>query len=322
LAQLLRDLGVNVPFWLDGWVPASQSIVNLSPLSSVIIVSCTIILILGAKESSRFNVVMTIFNVTLIVFIIILGAYYVEKQNYIPFFPNGVNGVLTGAGMVFFSYIGFDSVSTLAAEVKNPTRDMPLGIVGTLVITTVMYIGVSFVVNGMVPFWRVDRSAPIAAAFSTRGVTWAAILVSVGSMTSLTATTLVSLLGQPRIFYQMARDGLLFPQFAYLSNKRQIPLFGTIVTAIFATALALFFDINSLTNMISFGTLLAFSTVCGGIVLLRFKESVEVNNELPSFVSLDRVSRRYSRFNSLEGLARAVRSNIFILKVKFNFLRA
>jgi APA family basic amino acid/polyamine antiporter len=108
--------------------------------------------------------------------------------------------------MVFFSYIGFDSVSTLAAEVKNPTRDMPLGIVGTLVITTVMYIGVSFVVNGMVPFWRVDRSAPIAAAFSTRGVTWAAILVSVGSMTSLTATTLVSLLGQPRIFYQMARD--------------------------------------------------------------------------------------------------------------------
>jgi len=96
LAQLLRDLGVNVPFWLDGWVPASQSIVNLSPLSSVIIVSCTIILILGAKESSRFNVVMTIFNVTLIVFIIILGAYYVEKQNYIPFFPNGVNGVLTG----------------------------------------------------------------------------------------------------------------------------------------------------------------------------------------------------------------------------------
>jgi len=170
---------------------------------------------------------------------------------------------------VFFSYIGFDSVSTLAGEVKNPGRNLPIGIIGTLLISTALYAGVSLVVTGMVPYYILDEASPLASAFEDVGLKWAAIIISAGSITTLTATTLVTLFGQPRIFYQMSVDGLLPARFSRLTGKG-VPRFGTIVTGIVSLILGLIFDLAVLTNMISIGTLMAFTVVCGGIIILRF----------------------------------------------------
>jgi len=271
VARLFGMFGVSLPDYLSGY-PVNKFI-NLSPLAVVIIVLCTIILALGVKDSARFNLVMTAINVTTIFFIIIVGSLYVDTRNWHPFLPFGLKGAFAGAGTVFFSYIGFDSVTTLAGEVERPGRDLPVGIVGTLLIATVLYIAVALVITGMVPYHLINKDAPLAVAFSDVGLKWAAIIIAFGSVTALTATTLCSLLAQPRIYYQMAKDGLFFRPFGKVSPKTQVPLFGTIVTGIVSSLLALLFDLDTLTEMISIGTLLAFTVVCAGIVVVRFKQA-------------------------------------------------
>jgi len=256
------DLPSYFPHAISKWI-------NISPLSVVIIFLCMCILIMGVKNSATFNLVITVLNVTTILFVIIVGALYVDKINWNPFFPFGWKGAFAGAGTVFFSYIGFDSVTTLAGEVRRPSRDLPIGIVGTLGIATSLYIGVSLVVTGMRPYADLSTSAPLAQAFQDRGVKWASIIVSVGGVTALVASVLCSLLGQPRIYYQMAKDGLLPPQFGHVNPRTQAPVFGTVVTGISASILALLLDLNTLADMISIGTLLAFTVVCGGIVVMR-----------------------------------------------------
>jgi APA family basic amino acid/polyamine antiporter len=199
---------------------------------------------------------------------VVLGAFYVKLDNWTNFFPFGVQGAFAGAGIVFFSYIGFDSVTTLAGEVARPSRDLPIGIVGTLSIATILYIGVSLVLTGMVNYKDVNTTSPLPHAFEHVGLRWAAIIVSFGGVTALVASVLCSLLGQPRIYYQMAMDGLLPPKFAEV-NDRQVPVFGTLVTAVTAAALAVSFELSALTAMISIGTLLAFTVVCAGIIVTR-----------------------------------------------------
>lgn len=224
---------------------------------------------IGARESSTFNVIMTVFNIGVILFVIVLGSIFVQPENWKPFAPFGLRAVFIGTGKVFFAYIGFDAVTTLAAEVKNPKRDMPIGVVGTLFIATSLYIGVVLVLTGMVPLALINSQAPLAAAFDTVGASWAGHVVAIGSITIVTTTTLTSLMGQPRIFYQMAQDGLLF-KFMLILNKKKIPFVATIVTAVLAAGLAAVLDLGVLTDMISIGTLLAFTMVCGGIIVLRF----------------------------------------------------
>jgi len=243
---------------------------NLSPLSVIIIILCSVVLVFGVKDSARFNLVITTINLCTILFVIILGAFYVDIKNWDPFLPLGISGAFSGAGTVFFSYIGFDSVSSLAGEVKRPSRDLPIGIVGTLLIATVLYVGVSLVITGMINYSSIDIGAPLSAAFAHYGLEWASVIISIGSVTALTATTLCSLLGQPRIYFQMAKDGLIPPQFAKLHPKSQAPIFGTIVTGILAASLALLLDLTTLTEMISIGTLLAFTVVCAGVIEMRF----------------------------------------------------
>jgi len=170
------------------------------------------------------------------------------------------------------SYIGFDSVSTLAGEVRRPDRDLPLGIVGTLGIVSALYVAVSLVITGMVNYINLDINAPLSAAFQAVGSNWASIIVALGSVTVMTATTLCSLVGQPRIFLQMAKDGLIFPIFGKVNPKTGTPTEGTIITGLASTIIALFFDLDSLVNMISIGTLLAFTVVCGGVVILRYQD--------------------------------------------------
>jgi APA family basic amino acid/polyamine antiporter len=223
---------------------------------------------MAMQDSAKFNLVVTVMNVTTITFVIVLGAFHVKVDNWSNFFPFGVQGAFAGAGIVFFSYIGFDSVTTLAGEVARPSRDLPLGIVGTLSIATVLYVGISLVLTGMVNYKDINAVSPLSSAFDQVGMRWAAIIVSFGGVTALVAGVLCSLLGQPRIYYQMALDGLLPPQFAQV-NSRQVPVFGTLVTAATAGLLAISFDLTALTAMISIGTLLAFTVVCAGIIVTR-----------------------------------------------------
>ena len=172
---------------------------------------------------------------------------------------------------MFFAFIGFDSVTTLAEEVRNPKRDLPIGIIATLAISTLLYAGASAVLTGMVPWYCVDNSAPLARAFSFVGNDWATTLIAVCTVTGLSSTTLASLFGQPRIFYRMSKDGLLFFLFQSVHPRTQVPYWGTIITGGVAATIAFFLSIDSLQNMISIGTLMAFSTVCAGIVILRYQ---------------------------------------------------
>jgi len=257
---------VKTPVWLDGY---KASVFSFSPLAAVIVLLCAAVLLVGARESSTFNVIMTVFNIGVILFVIVLGSIFVDTANWKPFTPFGFRAVFVGTGKVFFAYIGFDAVTTLAGEVKNPKRDMPIGVVGTLFIATALYIAAVLVLTGMVPLSEINKDAPLAAAFHTVGASWAAHVVAIGSITTLTATTLTSLMGQPRIFYQMASDGLLFRFMLKLSSKK-IPYIATLVTAILAAILAAVLNLDVLSDMISIGTLLAFTVVCGGIIVLRY----------------------------------------------------
>lgn len=202
-------------------------------------------------------------------------------ENWDPFFPYGGQGVFSGAGIVFFSYIGFDSVTTLAGEVARPTRDLPLGIVGTLSIATVLYVGVSLVSTGMINYKNFSTDAPLIDGFDSLGLKWAAVIVAIGGVTALVASTLCSLLGQPRIYYQMAKDGLLPARFGNVNPRTQVPEFGTVVTAVSAAILALCLDLSTLTSMISIGTLLAFTVVCAGIIVLRCRPGEEHISDSP-----------------------------------------
>mmetsp|Transcript_17157 Transcript_17157/g.55113 ORF Transcript_17157/g.55113 Transcript_17157/m.55113 type:complete len:599 (+) Transcript_17157:1267-3063(+) len=268
VAALMDNLGAPLPHWLYDWHVGPFS---LSPLAVVIVAVCTVVLVGGVKESARLNLIMTGINVAIIGFIIIVGSFHVHSDNLTPVVreDKGVSGIVSAAGIVFFSYIGFDAVSTLAGEVRNPQRDLPIGILGTLAGATVLYVAVSLILTGMVPYHLIDENSPLTQAFNYAGVRWAGTVVAMGSVTTLSATTLCSLFGQPRIFYSMAKDGLLGSAFAKLNNK-QVPVFGTVLTGVTSAMICFVLDIGQLTNMISIGTLLAFGTVCASVVLLRF----------------------------------------------------
>lgn len=267
----LESVGVHVPKWLVG--TQINSVIYISPLSAMIVVLCTIVLLFGMKESATFNVIMTVVNMAVILFFIIAGAFHVKTENWHPFLPYGIAGTWAGVGKVFFSYIGFDSVSTLAGEVKNPERDLPIGIVGTLLSVTVLYVVVSLVLTGMQVYDHIDINAPLAIAFASVNVKWASTVIAFGSVTTITATCLASLVGQPRIFYQMSQDGLMFSIFGKVNARTGVPMQGTIITGLLSAIIALFLNLDTLLDMISIGTLLAFTVVCGGVIILRYQES-------------------------------------------------
>jgi len=268
--QALESVGVKVPGWLVGF--QLYDFLYLTPLAAMIVLLCTIILLFGMKESATFNVIMTVVNLGVIFFFIIAGAFHVKPANWKPFLPYGIAGTWSGVGKVFFSYIGFDSVSTLAGEVKKPERDLPIGIVGTLLLVTGLYVVVSLVLTGMQPYYLINQQAPLSVAFSYAHQNWASTVIAFGSVTTITATCLASLVGQPRIFYQMAQDGLMFPIFGRLNKRTGVPVFGTIITGLISAIIALLLNLDTLLDMISIGTLLAFTVVCGGVIILRYQD--------------------------------------------------
>ena len=250
----------------------------------------TVVLVVGIKESASFNAAMVVIKVLIVLFVIVVGAFYVNPKNWQPFAPFGFGGVsffgksvfggadaggqplgmLAGAAIIFFSYIGFDSVSTHSEEARNPQRDVPLSIITGLIICTVLYIGVTAVLTGMVPYDKLDTDAPVSDAFRQHGLIWAQFLVSFGALAGITSVVLVSILSQSRVLLAMARDGLL-PQgfFGAVHEKFKTPWKSTILTGAFVSVLTAFLPLRILADLVSIGTLLAFVIVCAAVLIMR-----------------------------------------------------
>jgi len=253
-------------------VIAGHSIaINLPAL--LIVAAVTVLLIYGIRESARTNTIIVIIKVAVVVFVIAFGAFLVHPVNWQPFMPTGIGGMMSGAAIVFFAFIGFDAVSTTAEETKNPQRDMPIGIIASLIICTLLYVLMAAVLTGMRTYTTYfGDSAAVATAFAGRP--WAQALISAGALAGLTSVLLVFQLGQPRIFMAMARDGLLPNYFAKIHPRFRTPYITTIWTGVVVGGVAMLTDIGSLADLTNIGTLFAFILVCLGVIILRRKDAV------------------------------------------------
>ena len=259
---------------------AEYGVINLPAM--ILIGLMTILLVVGIKESARFNNVIVILKVAIVLLVIGFGFAHINQANWHPFIPPntdgvfghyGWSGIVRGAAVIFFAYIGFDAVSTAAQEAENPQRDMPIGILGSLAICTVLYILMALVMTGLAKYTMYHNVPhPVAVAIEQGGpaLQWLRPIVTVGAIAGLASVVLVMLMGQPRIFFSMSRDGLLPAAFGKVHPRFQTPYVPTILTGVVAAAVAAFFPIGLLGELVSIGTLLAFVIVCGGIIVLRY----------------------------------------------------
>ncbi|KAK9123439.1 hypothetical protein Sjap_013041 [Stephania japonica] len=273
--------GSNLPFFL-GRVYIPWLNVVADPCAALLVLIVTCLLCLGIKESSLVQAIVTTANVCVLAFVIIAGAYLGFRNGWpgyeIPsgYFPFGVKGMLAGSATVFFAYIGFDTVASTAEEVKTPHRDLPLGIGVAVFICCSLYMLVSIVVVGLIPYYAMDPDTPISSAFATYKMHWVMYIITAGAVMALCSTLMGSLLPQPRVLMAMARDGLLPSFFADINKHTHVPVNSTIVTGIFASLLTFFMDVSQLAGMVSVGTLLAFTIVAVSILILRYVPPDEV----------------------------------------------
>jgi APA family basic amino acid/polyamine antiporter len=290
VVSFFKDIGIVIPASMSsaplafdvatGTWTTTGAIINFPAI--FIVALLTTLLVIGIKESANFNNIIVIIKVTVILLFIGFGVFYISTANWKPFIPEntgeyghyGISGILRAAGVVFFAYIGFDAVSTAAQEAKNPQKDMPYGILVSLIICTVLYILVGLVMTGIVPYPELNNAAPVAVAVDKAGsgLVWLRYPVKIGAIAGLSSVILVMLMGQPRVFYSMARDGLLPAAFGKVHPKFKTPYITTIVTGIIAGIVSGLFPIGLLGELVSIGTLLAFTIVCGGVLVLRYRE--------------------------------------------------
>lgn len=269
--QVDPSVALNYEAWLNHPTILGIPIV-FNFLAVAIVALITWVLVLGAKESARVNNIMVVIKLVILLFFIYVGAKYVKPEHWSPFMPNGFSGVWTGASLIFFAYIGFDAISTAAEECRNPGRDMPIGIIGSLAICTLIYVAVAAVLTGMMPWDKLGVADPLAAALAYVGSDAAAGLVAFGAVISMTAVLLVFQYGQPRIFFSMSRDGLLPPYFEKIHPKYKTPHKTTIWTGVVVAAISAVANINEIVELTNIGTLFAFALVCAGIIILRYKD--------------------------------------------------
>jgi basic amino acid/polyamine antiporter, APA family len=284
LRSFLRDIGWSLPPMPTSDFTLFGRAVHLKYdyIGFLVIAAITTILIIGIKESANFTSAIVILKVAVVLVFIALATAFLTKNHWQPnywhpFIPAntgergqfGWSGILRGAGVVFFAYIGFDAVSTAAQEAKNPKRDMPLGILGSLVICTILYILVSGLLTHLVPYGQLNVPDPVVIGIRTTGQHWATFLVELGALAGLASVMLVMLLGQSRVFYSMSRDGLLWPWASKIHPKFRTPYLSSMVVGLFVALLATMVPLNVLDEMTSVGTLLAFILVCIGVWVMR-----------------------------------------------------
>ncbi len=291
--NLLSGVGLELPGWLisnyDNASPetlaAAPHIAGLPVVLNLpaflVVVFITWLAYVGIQESKRSANYMVGFKILIIVFVIILGAFYVNTDNWTPFMPNGFSGVLKGVSAVFFAYIGFDAVSTTAEECTNPQRDLPKGMFYSLIICTILYVLISLVLTGMVPFTQLKVADPLAFVFDAVNLKWISYIISISAVIATTSVLLVFQIGQPRIWMSMSRDGLLPKPFSKIHPRFKTPSFATIITGILVGVPALFLNLTIVTDLTSIGTLFAFILVCGGVLLLPKDDSNTQRFRLP-----------------------------------------
>jgi APA family basic amino acid/polyamine antiporter len=312
----LHSAGINLPVWatvdyrtaMQGFTKAAALISGGTPISalapnlrhafeaysaaphifgiaficnlpaSLVVLLLTALLVRGIRESSAFNIVIVTVKLLVIAFFIFVGGRHINPANWHPFAPNGFAGIKAGAAIVFFAYIGFDVVSTVAEETRNPKRDMPIGIIGSLVVCTILYMLVAAVFTGIIPFpalkeaMATQKAEPLAYALESINLGWAAMIVAVGSVAAQLAVLLALLLGQSRIFFSMSRDGLLPGIFSKVHEKFRTPYVTTIAVGLLVAIVAAFTNIDEMVDLTNIGTLFAFVLVCFGVIILRVKE--------------------------------------------------
>jgi len=288
---LLKGLSISLPAWLTTGYrtallssdPAISGLLQTAPHIAgipivihvpafAIVMLITVLLLQGAKESVRANNIMVVIKLLALALFIVVGATHLHAANYHPFAPNGFTGIHQGAAIVFFAYIGFDAISTAAEETKNPQRNLPIGILGGLAICTLIYVVVGFVLTGMVPYTELAVADPLARALQLAGFTAVGWIVALGAAVSMSAVLLVFQYGQPRIFFAMARDGLLPKWAAKLHPKTKIPFATTLLTGVFVASWSLVGDAGETYDLTNIGTLSAFILVSIGVLVLRYTD--------------------------------------------------
>jgi APA family basic amino acid/polyamine antiporter len=300
VVSFLRDMGIDIPtaftsapfthtapadagwnvwrLFTEGWT-RTGAVLNVPAM--IIVGLITVLLVVGIRESARFNNVVVAIKLTVIALFIAAGVSYINQDNWTPFIPPaagpgrfGWDGILRGAGVIFFAYIGFDAVSTAAQEAKNPKRDMPIGILASLAICTVLYIVVALILTGIVPYTELNVPDPIAVGINALGpgLAWLRPIVKIGAIAGLSSVILVMMLGQPRVFFSMSKDGLLPPMFSEVHPRFRTPWLATILTGCVAIVVSGLLPIGLLGELVSIGTLLAFVIVCAGVLVLRITD--------------------------------------------------
>ncbi len=285
LVSFLNDFGIHLPAALSSApfakgageldIVRTGAIINVPAIAIVAVL--TYICYVGIKQSSTFNTIIVAIKVTVVLLFIFFGVSFLDTATWHPFIPAnagpnkyGWQGILTASGVIFFAYIGFDAISTAAQETKNPQRDMPIGILGSLIICTILYVVVALVLTGMVHYTELNVPAPVALAIDKHpALKWMGLPVKLGALAGMTSVMLVMTLAQARIFLAMARDGLIWKPFAKVHPTHKTPSVGTVVTGFFAALIGGLFPVGILGEMVSIGTLAAFVTVCIGVLVLR-----------------------------------------------------
>ena len=284
MVSLLADLGIPFPAALTAAPGQTVTLADGSTITALfnvpaafIVLLITLLLVVGVKESARTNTIIVIIKLAVLALFILVGVQHIKPELLHPLVPPntgtfgqfGWSGVLRGAGIIFFAYIGFDAVSTAAQEAKNPQRDMPIGILGSLVVCTIVYVALALVLTGVAPYATLGVADPLNVGIAAMGIRWLGPIVKLGALAGLFSVILVNLLAQPRIFYSMSRDGLLPPVFSRVHRRFGTPHVTTTVTGICVALAAGVLPLGVLSQLVSMGTLLAFALVCIGVLILR-----------------------------------------------------
>ena len=266
---LVSSFGIALPAIISGPFGVQGSLINLPAV--IIILILTGVLIRGAEESARVNALIVFVKIAVILLFITIGINFINPTNYHPFTPFGISGIFQGAAMVFFAYLGFDAIASAAEETKNPGKTIPIGIIGSLVISSILYIAVAFVMTGMVPYNLLNTPSPVSFALQHVGVQWAFTVITIGAIAGLTTVVLVNMFSKARIIFAMSRDGLLPKIFSNVQGDCKAPVASILLVGGMATVIAAFFSLDSIFELVNVGALSAFIFLAVSVIILRYQ---------------------------------------------------